>query len=273
MSYILDALKKAERERDLRQVPSIMTVHEPTAVHRNRYWALIGVSVVCIGIAIWLVVFSLGTKSSSSPSDSSKASNSSSISPVAKQAAGLVPADSSSSPSSSAQLPGAQKSDGTAKKPAETKSALQSENAGNIRSMPREKATESARRSSQQVGTESTDQPGIEEEEESVVPPPELVHVQKQLRFDVPGSAAAGGKPDSKTAQTQPALLQEALGKMKMSLLYYSDNKAERTVFINGKKYREGDYVEGFYLLESITLEGAIFSYQDERLILRPVSR
>jgi general secretion pathway protein B len=273
MSYILDALKKAERERDLRQVPSIMTVHEPTAANRNRHWAIIGVSVVCIGIAIWIVIFSLRTRSISSPSESGKASSQSSISPEAKQAAVSIPADSSSSLSSSPQLPGDQKSDVTAKKPVESKSTPQSETTGIVRGIPREKATESARRTSQPARTESAAPPGIEEEEEPVVPPSELVHIQKQLRFDLPGAAAAGGKSDSKTAQTQPASLQEALGKLKMSLLYYSDNKAERTVFINGRKYGEGDSVEGLYLLESITLEGAILSYQGERAILRPISR
>jgi len=29
MSYILDALKKSERERDLARVPTVMTVHSP----------------------------------------------------------------------------------------------------------------------------------------------------------------------------------------------------------------------------------------------------
>jgi general secretion pathway protein B len=272
MSYILDALKKAERERDLRQVPTIMTVHEPIAARPKRHWAFIGISALCIGIAIWLVIFSLRTKSSPAPSESGKEHNQGSISPDAKQAAASGPAHSVSLPPSRSQSPETSKSDTAAIKAGEVKSAPQSEAAGPVRSMPREKAAESAPRTDRPMQAESAAQPGIEEEE-PVVLPAEIIHIQKQLRFDTPGSAATGRRPDAKTAQTQPASLQEALGKMKVSLLYYSDNKAERTVFINGRKYGEGDYVEGMYLLESITLEGAIFSYQGERVILRPISK
>ncbi len=57
---------------------------------------------------------------------------------------------------------------------------------------------------------------------------------------------------------------------MTMSIHFFSENKAERLVFINGKKYIEGDYVEGIYLLESITPEGAVLSYEGERAVLKP---
>jgi len=42
MSYILDALKKAERERGIRRVPTLMTVHDGQEVQRNRLWAIAG---------------------------------------------------------------------------------------------------------------------------------------------------------------------------------------------------------------------------------------
>jgi hypothetical protein len=41
-------------------------------------------------------------------------------------------------------------------------------------------------------------------------------------------------------------------------------------VFINGRKYVEGDYVEDKYYLESITLDGAVLTYQNERVLLKP---
>jgi general secretion pathway protein B len=272
MSYILDALKKAERERDLRQVPTIMTVHEPIAARPNRHWTIIGISALCIGIAIWLVIFSFRTKSSPAPSGSDKEYNRGSIDPDAKQATASGSAHSASLPPSPSQLPGTPKSDTAARKAGELKNAPQSEITSPVRSIPREKAAESTPRTDRRTQAGSVAERGIEEEE-PVDSPPELVPIQKQLGFSSPGSAAAGGKPDAKTAQTQPALFKEALGKMKVSLLYYSDNKAERTVFINGRKYGEGDYVEGMYLLESITLEGAILSHQGERVILRPISK
>jgi len=57
---------------------------------------------------------------------------------------------------------------------------------------------------------------------------------------------------------------------MNLSVLLYSDTPADRIVFINGRKYGEGDHIDGKYLIESITLEGAVLSYQGERAVLRP---
>jgi hypothetical protein len=68
----------------------------------------------------------------------------------------------------------------------------------------------------------------------------------------------------------RPMSFQEAISKMPLSLLMYSDNKAERMVYINGRKYVEGDYIEEIYLLESITGDGAIISHQGERTLLQP---
>jgi hypothetical protein len=44
-------------------------------------------------------------------------------------------------------------------------------------------------------------------------------------------------------------------------------------VYINGNKYREGEYVEGSYLIERITEDGAILSFQGERALLQPKSK
>ena len=44
-------------------------------------------------------------------------------------------------------------------------------------------------------------------------------------------------------------------------------------VFINDRKYQEGDYVEGRYLLEKITPEGAVLGYQGERVLLKSRSK
>ena len=51
---------------------------------------------------------------------------------------------------------------------------------------------------------------------------------------------------------------------------YQGGHNAGHTVIINGKKYVKGDYVDGHYLIENITAEGALLSYEGERAILRP---
>jgi hypothetical protein len=57
-----------------------------------------------------------------------------------------------------------------------------------------------------------------------------------------------------------------------LDVLVYSDTPAQRLVFISGKRYGEGDQVDGKYLVESITAEGAVLSREGQRLLLRPKS-
>ncbi|HWT81574.1 MAG TPA: general secretion pathway protein GspB [Candidatus Methylomirabilis sp.] len=57
---------------------------------------------------------------------------------------------------------------------------------------------------------------------------------------------------------------------MRLDVFVYTGVKADRMVVINGRRYAEGQYVDGVYLLEEITSEGAVLSYQGERALLRP---
>jgi hypothetical protein len=57
-----------------------------------------------------------------------------------------------------------------------------------------------------------------------------------------------------------------------LDVLVYADTPAQRLVFISGKRYGEGDQVEGKFLVEAITAEGAILAHAGERLLLRPKS-
>jgi hypothetical protein len=41
-------------------------------------------------------------------------------------------------------------------------------------------------------------------------------------------------------------------------------------VVIDGRRYVEGDQIEGRYLLESITSEGVVLSHGGARAVLRP---
>jgi hypothetical protein len=53
-------------------------------------------------------------------------------------------------------------------------------------------------------------------------------------------------------------------------VLVYSDVPAERMVFINGRKYVEGQAVNEDAVVEQITQEGAILRRQGKRVVLRP---
>ena len=58
MSYILDALKKAERERGLNKVPTLPTVHDIDEKPAGRIWfystAALAILVVAVGIFLFI---------------------------------------------------------------------------------------------------------------------------------------------------------------------------------------------------------------------------
>ena len=60
------------------------------------------------------------------------------------------------------------------------------------------------------------------------------------------------------------------MAKMTVDVFVYTSVKADRMVVISGRSYVEGQYVDGLYLLEGITPEGVVLSYQGERVLLRP---
>lgn len=62
----------------------------------------------------------------------------------------------------------------------------------------------------------------------------------------------------------------EEFSKLKLTVHVWADKPAERLVFINGRKYVQGDRIEDKALLEEITQEGALVSYQGRRSLLRP---
>ena len=62
---------------------------------------------------------------------------------------------------------------------------------------------------------------------------------------------------------------QDAMPKMSLQVLVYSEVPAERMIFINNQKYVEGQSVEGKAIVESIVPDGAVLSYQGKRFKLR----
>ena len=76
--------------------------------------------------------------------------------------------------------------------------------------------------------------------------------------------------PSAPSLPAKPTALQDAMAKMTLDVFVYTNVKADRLVAINGRRYVEGQYVDGLYLLEEITPQGVVLSYQGERALLRP---
>jgi hypothetical protein len=66
----------------------------------------------------------------------------------------------------------------------------------------------------------------------------------------------------------RPAAAPEPAG-LKLEALIYAEAPAERTIFINGRKYVEGDSIEGRLRVEEIQEEGVVLSEEGRRFTLR----
>ncbi len=99
---------------------------------------------------------------------------------------------------------------------------------------------------------------------EPSVPP----QAEPSANADRAGAEVVLPSPPSLPAKTPT--LREAIAKMTLDVFVYTAAKADRMVVINGRRYVQGQYVDGLYLLEDINPEGVILSYQGERALLRP---
>jgi hypothetical protein len=64
----------------------------------------------------------------------------------------------------------------------------------------------------------------------------------------------------------------EVIAKLRLQVLVYSEVPSERLVFINNQKYVEGQRIDADLVIERITSDGAVLSYQGKRLVLARIS-
>lgn len=67
-----------------------------------------------------------------------------------------------------------------------------------------------------------------------------------------------------------PLSIQQSLPSINISVSIYSDEPSSRVAKINGSMIKEGEYLTAGLRVEKITLDGVIFSYQNYRFLARP---
>jgi len=243
MSYILDALKKAERERGIAQVPTLATVHELRAAPQVRKWIIPGVLVLAAAAAVWFLV-SISGRHVATESAPAMESGSAAPARAPEAAAPETAALETAGPSAGASI-------------SAPKALVPAPAVDSRKSPPR--VTEQTR--------------VLEDPRPAQTPRPAAVARPIWDQPEVMQSRPAPGDFDDETPAAnpeKPMSLREAVARMSMTMHMFSEMKGERLVFINGRKYVEGEAVEGRYLLEQITAEGAVLSYGSERAVLRP---
>jgi general secretion pathway protein B len=263
MSYILDALKKAERERGAKQSPVLLTANDPQATRRSYRVPVAGGLLVCAIAAAWFFMpgRTRPVRTPVSPAvnaehDQAGAESAGKSAPRRVESSpvtpseGIAPLRTGDPRANPSTAPHEFRADSQEKIVPNHEAPQKPPNDGRILVQPILNPT-----AFPQGGSLPLNPPSIPKE-----PPPALA-------TDAP--AAKVTIPPTGVAQSAPASLQEAVAKMTLSILVYYDDEAARKVYINGKKYIKGDLVEGLYLIESITPEGVILSYKGEKALLR----
>jgi general secretion pathway protein B len=108
--------------------------------------------------------------------------------------------------------------------------------------------------------------------------PPRRSAPAKPAAVKPPEAEAARPAPEPRVAVTPPpiapappatARANANTSKLRLEVLSYSDVPAQRLVFISGRRYKEGDTVEGGAKVEEIREDGVVLSDQGQRFTLR----
>jgi hypothetical protein len=280
MSYILDALSKSERQRNLGRIPTLTATYEAAPPRRRILPGLAGVAIGGVLAALgWLyrpTVEPLMQAKTEAPQTSPAAPAVPAA--VMQRAVPAAQAPASPAPAVTAHAP----------QPAAPPSPPPAASLPPPRATPRSAPSIAAPAASAAPSRRSERQP---HPPAAVEPPPPAPVAAAKIRPEpapavpmlasaVPASRAARAEPNASPAAAAPAqvpLLQQmpfdfqrAVPRVRIDALVYSEHPSGRMVFIGKQKYREGQQVEGKLKVEHITREGVVFGYRDQQFLLRP---
>lgn len=231
MSYILDALKKSDQQRQRGATPTLLTAQVTAAAPKQPffiYYALLAVALLGIGITIgWLHALQ-----AEQPSPATEAIAAKPLSPISRQAApAFMPAPPDMAGKTAQELPTAANST-PALKPVPKVDSMKPR----IHAPAVVRAPSVAVSVAQKAMPEKSANPADVAQEQRAIP---MVELPLQIQQEIPPLA--------------------------VQLHAYSSNPGERLVSINFRSLREGAYVTPDLRLERITPDGMIFSYKGYR--------
>jgi general secretion pathway protein B len=257
MSYILDALKKSEKERQRGQLPNMLTIQEIIAERpRRRFpWAFLIAAALILnaGILIWLAGFSSEEKVLSAGLSEGISSISAGFPEETIQDAGRY----KTSPEPAAQemisIPaetGRFSDRGTTASPGSA--LIESNRAGHVQEVLKD-----AKPDNLSSGTGET-------KSNAVLNPEPGLNKEAILSFSDPSDElAAMDKNRIYRLRELPASVRESLPLFAISALMYSEMPSSRMVRINNEMMHEGQELSAGLKLEEIANDGVIFKYRD----------
>jgi len=273
MSYILDALKKAERERHLAKIPTLETVHRTSWQPRRSQWLWIAVAVAFLNVALLAWLFRrapIPEKPAETPT--ARVSTATLAERPAPTAVPESPAPPSRSgpplvtvtpPPEPAPPP---RSSSRRLEPAISPEATRRSEAGPVAPSapspiaPSTEATKPRAPFPPAVApAPAPEPPAVAAVPDRPATPPVTV---------TPSRAPGRPGPVSALQDVGPGDV-EGVPKLTLQFLVYSETPQERLVFINNQKYLEGQSIDGKILVEGIQPDGVVLSYQGKRFRLR----
>ena len=223
MSFILDALRKSEQERQRNQGPRIADVRVQDTRSNKSFW--LPLVMLLVGINFSLLLFLWLKASPETPSDS-----------AAARAGDSRPAEMSGYAPPPPAMP----------RTPETALVIDPESRMLATELPAEAAASD-------LGAE----PAAEQAEAPANRPQPATASSAQNAYS--------GLPAYESLVLAGVISLEPLH---LDIHVYSDKPAERFVFINKSKYREGETLKEGPLLDAITAEGVVLSHQGNDFIL-----
>lgn len=257
MSYILDALKKADAEREREGVPSLHTQHghatnaadrtgqHPVSTTVGLQWAMGGVAAGLVLLAGMWWLKSPPESPAASTSTSEPSANGAQPGPAPHEAlqqptAALTPATTTPPPTAAVTA--------APPMPPVVMPAPQVASPGDGRMAPREATTESVRRTA--PNRADANKPA------NTPPSTSALHVDASLR-DAPRRVVPVAELPEEVRRGLPAL--------SIGGAMHSDVPANRMLVLNGSVFHEGDQPAPGLVLEEIKLKSAVFRFKDHR--------
>jgi general secretion pathway protein B len=262
MSFILDALRKSEHERQRQGGPGLAEVASAAPRTRTSVWAAAAVVLLIANLAaIGILMLRRGRAEDGAASAPAAAiaTPASSVTTAATRSVAPDPAPSVAAPAAPVAPPAAGRTAA----------------AGNMPPMlqPADGSAPGARNplADEVTGDAMLDDPVLAERGASVPSGPPAVTAYPTRPGSVvyeplpgAGGASAAASPDLPTIDDVATGLPE----MHVDLHVYAANPQERFVFVNKRKYREGETLQEGPLVEEITRDGVVLSQHGRRFIL-----
>jgi len=230
MSYILEALKKSQQQREIGHVPGISSVHENTAksVTGNWLWLIVTVLLLNAGLLVLL----LWPESESEPEPATLSAPVREPEPLRQDR-----------PAALASQP-----------PPVEKPVSRVPQTADIAPLPESPAADP-------VKTETPVKPVVQEPVMAAATSP----AQPQV-VPTPGPPVKVPSPELPVWPQIPTnLFQQLSGNLRLDVHVYSDELQKRFVLINMHKYKQGQKLQEGPQLDEITPEGVILSFHGQR--------